>query len=113
MAARRLSEAQWREIIQTFEDCDSIQEAFASEYGVPISSFRARLYRLRKSSKHAEAEFVEVRPKAAVIQGSSVDEQAHRVCIEAADGIRIVFDHLPSMQYLAELALRLSGHRAC
>ena len=113
MAARRFSEAQWRKIIQTFEDSDLTQEVFASEHGVPISSFRAWLYRLRKSKVHVEAEFVEVRPQASAIHDHSVEKKAHRVCIEAADGVRIVFDHRPSMQDLAELVLRLSGHRAC
>jgi len=113
MAARRFSEAQWREIIQSFEGSSSTQEAFASEHGIPISSFRAWLYRVRESKRQVEAGFIELRPQASAAYDKSVDEKDCQVCVELADGVRIVFDHRPPIPELAELVRQLSGHRSC
>lgn len=113
MAARRFTEAQWRAIIQKFEDSNSTQEAFVNEHSIPLSSFRAWLYRLRKSKHRIEANFVEVRPRPYTVDDNSMSERSHRLSIEVNQGIRIIFDQQPPMQDLADLIFHLSSRRAC
>lgn len=109
MVARRLTKAQWFDLIARFEDSNMTHAAFAHEHGLALSSFRVWLYRARENKHPKDSRFLEIvrQPSGSVVLDSS------RVCIELQGGTRVIFDQCPPLSDLAALMIQLAGSRSC
>jgi len=106
----------WRQLVEKYEaGTELTQKEFAEENGVPFSSFKNWLYRIRlwkreqelSPSCEQEVHFVEL----TVASPSSGSAQLAAVSLSLPNELFVEFGRLPPSAYLAELLthLRRSG----
>ncbi|RMG11286.1 MAG: hypothetical protein D6729_18220 [Deltaproteobacteria bacterium] len=105
--ARRDRQA-WEEIVEAYEASGLSQEAFSGQRGLPPSSLRYWLSKLRQersqSTVAAAARFIEVSRQERRRRGAA----SSGVVLRACGGIVLEFSEVPEMDTLVELVRALS-----
>ncbi len=101
---RRRGRRYWKNVVAEYERLGGSQTAFARERGLPISTFRRWLAKLRTEEVALEpVRFVELTPE------PDLEPVAAPVRLSIGDAITLDLSELPPALYVAELYARVGG----
>lgn len=99
----------WSTVVDEFERSALTQERFARQRGVPVTTLRSWLYRLRRERK-ARVSLVPVRVVAStapVARAAAAAAASGEIEIELKTGVRLRLSTAVDLDYVAALAQRL------
>jgi hypothetical protein len=107
MARLREGRAFWAKLVEKFEGSGERHEAYAARHGVPLTTFRTWLYRLRWERKgSAKRRGLRVLP-VRVVEQAGPGAASASVTIEIAGGVTMRVSQGSEPQYVAALVSAL------